>query len=127
MHSKIYFVIAFLIICSFYFLRNQLVWPNSDIIIIHQLEKIAKDLDTRFKHIQIRPSFNGSYTENKRTVYIKLHDKNGNLLQFQMLIDILLHELAHVKSEKHDPYHKTEEFHSNYKKLILTAKNKKLL
>lgn len=127
-HSKNYVIIAaFIIICTFYFLRNQLIWPSTDIIIINQLERIAREMDRRFEGILIRPSFNGSYTEDKRIVYIKLHDINGNLLEFQILLDILLHELAHVKSEKHDPYHQTEEFHNNYRELILIARNKKLI
>ena len=46
--------------------------------------------------VTIRKSKTGSYTINKKHVYICMHDKHGEYYDRNMLIYVLIHELAHV-------------------------------
>ncbi len=66
---------------------------------------------------------NKSYTVNKKKIYLCLYDKKtGELYNKNMLVYVLLHELAHVLNEGNpDPQQDighTEAFHAVFDKLL---------
>lgn len=66
---------------------------------------------------------NKSYTVNKKKIYLCLYDKKtGELYNKNMLVYVLLHELAHVLNEGNaDPAQDighTEAFHAVFDKLL---------
>ena len=64
-----------------------------------------------------------SYTLNKKKVFLCLKDKRtGKMYDKNMLIYVLLHELAHVINEK-DVGH-TPAFHAEFDKLLAIAEEK---
>ena len=60
-----------------------------------------------------------SYTINKKRVHLCLTDENGDYYDMNMLIYVLLHELAHVKC---DEIGHTEKFHRIFNELLETAR-----
>ena len=60
-----------------------------------------------------------SYTENKKDIYLCLRDpSNGKYYDINTLTYVALHELAHVKTES---LHHSEEFKSNFRRLLKKA------
>jgi len=60
-----------------------------------------------------------SYTINKEKVYLCLKDKKGEYYPLNMLVHVLLHEVAHVLNT-HDVGH-TEKFHEIFDELLEKA------
>jgi hypothetical protein len=83
-------------------------------------------LEIKAQVVKLNPKFNDielyegdkSYTINKKKVYICLKDKNNRYYQRNMLMYVVLHELAHVicKSVGH-----TEEFNQLFQDLLAQA------
>lgn len=65
---------------------------------------------------------NRSYTINKHKIYLCLKDDNGNYYNKNMLVYVVLHEIAHVINTE---IGHTEEFHNIFESLldIATKKN----
>lgn len=57
-----------------------------------------------------------SYTINKKKVFICLYDENGDYYPLNMLVYVLLHEIAHVLNTE-DVGH-TPAFHSKFDELL---------
>ena len=47
-------------------------------------------------------------------MYLCLKDEKGNYYDYNMLMYVAIHELAHVISKQVDPDHKTDEFRNNF-------------
>jgi hypothetical protein len=84
------------------------------------IERIRNDLmkvDPRVSKLTFKAS-NESFTEDKKHVYLCLKDKNGNYYDYNMLMYVSLHELAHAFSHSVDEDHTTDEFKNNFKMLL---------
>lgn len=86
--------------------------------ILKELQRQLAILDPEFKSIDINEG-NKSYTINKKKVYICLKDEEGRYYDRNMLVYVILHELAHVKN-KNDIGH-TSKFYSIFNDLLIKA------
>lgn len=77
------------------------------------LQPVFPDLDT-----VILLKGKKSYTINKKRIHLCLTDENGSYYHKNMLIYVLLHELAHVRC---DEIGHTEKFHRIFADLLKTA------
>lgn len=93
------------------------------------VNKIFSDSKTRLLNYKIKNMILGEraknetevgYTVNKgREIRVCLRDFNGNLIDKDVVLFIILHELAHIITES---YGHTNEFWGNYKQLEESAK-----
>ena len=87
------------------------------------ISKLRNDL-IKIDHRAVNLVFNASnesFTEDKKMVYLCLKDKDGKYYDYNMLMYVALHELAHAFSESVDMEHKGEEFKNNFKQLLNKA------
>lgn len=68
-----------------------------------------------------------SETEDKKKVYICVKNKNGEYYNYNKLLQVAIHELAHAMSKSKDPDHTGGEFNSNYSNLMNKAQSLKLI
>lgn len=83
-------------------------------------------LDAAFESVDIYLSSSDSYTENKSRIFLNFHKRDGSIYNVDTMMNVLLHELAHLISTQHDPEHVTKEFHENFKRLKLFAEQKRI-
>ena len=89
------------------------------------IDKIKQDLikiDPRVQYLTFHAS-NESFTEDKKHVYLCLKDSNGNYYNYNMLMYVSLHELAHAFSNSVDTDHTGQEFKDNFKALLNKAQS----
>ena len=82
--------------------------------------KLKQDLikvDTRVENLDFFAS-NESYTEDKNKIYLCLKDNKGVYYDYNMLMHVSLHELAHAFTNVIDKSHTTPEFNNKFKELI---------
>lgn len=88
------------------------------------LEKIYPDINTILK-LTFGPleccELEDSVTEDKKRVHICVKNKNGKYYNYNKLMQVAIHELAHVLSKTVDPEHKSPEFINNYGALMNKA------
>lgn len=82
-------------------------------------------IDSRVRNLTFSAS-DESFTEDKKHVYLCLKDRKGEYYDYNMLMYVSLHELAHAFSKTIDTEHKGQEFLTNFQKLLDTAKDKGL-
>ena len=89
------------------------------------LEEIYPDISTILK-LKFAPleccDLEDSVTEDKKRVYICVKNKQGRYYNYNKLVQVAVHELAHVLSKTIDPEHKSPEFNNNYTMLMKRAK-----
>lgn len=85
---------------------------------LHQLKEMLAPLHPVVKNLKLYKG-KKSYTINKEKIYLCLKDQNDNYYSNNMLIYVLLHELAHLLN-KEDIGH-TEKFHEIFEGLIEKA------
>jgi hypothetical protein len=85
---------------------------------LHTLKKILQPVHPMFKNIKLYKG-DKSYTINKEKTFLCLYDENGNYYPINMLIYVLLHEIAHSINQK-DIGH-TPEFHRIFDELLQKA------
>lgn len=88
--------------------------------LIYKLKSDLLKVDERVKFINFYAS-DGSFTEDKIRIYICLKDNNGNYYNYNDLIYVSLHELAHAFSSTVDNNHTSDEFLNNFQYLINKA------
>ena len=76
-------------------------------------------LDSSAEKIKIYES-NKSYTINKKIIYICIKNENNQYYNFNMLMYVAIHELAHVLC---DEVGHTEKFYSIFNKLLDKAED----
>jgi hypothetical protein len=84
------------------------------------IERIKNDLlkvDPRVQYLKFYAS-NESFTEDKKYVYLCLKDENGEYYDYNMLMYVCLHELAHAFSVGVDTSHTSQEFKDNFRTLL---------
>ena len=84
---------------------------------IDNLKNRLSSIFPELNFIQLSGS-NKSFTINKKEIYLCLKDENGKYYDDNMLIYVLLHELAHVKC---DEIGHTEKFKDIFRNLLLQA------
>jgi hypothetical protein len=87
------------------------------------IDKIKSDLikvDPRVEGLSFHAS-NESFTEDKKFVYLCLKDKNDQYYDYNMIMYVSLHELAHAFSSSVDMEHTGSEFKNNFKTLLNKA------
>lgn len=87
--------------------------------LIGSIKERLRVVDPKFGDVDLRESDEGSYTENKKTVYICLRDEHGNEYSMNTLVYVTLHELAHLVN--HTNYGHTPEFNTIFNKLLCKA------
>jgi len=116
------FVLIFSVLLLFYITINvNKIESYSDPLI----DRIKNDLikvDDRVHQLHFQAS-NESFTEDKKNVYLCLKDKNGEYYDYNMLMYVSLHELAHAFSTSVDENHTTDEFKNNFRKLLKKAED----
>lgn len=102
-----------------YLITNQIKEPmNQTDPLLEHAKVILEPLNPRIKNIKMYSS-DKSYTINKETIYICVKDKNGDYYPLNMILFVILHELAHYFNTK-DVGH-TEEFHRIFDELLAQA------
>lgn len=89
------------------------------------IDKIKIDLlkvDPRVQDLSFHAS-NESFTEDKRFVYLCLKDKDGKYYDYNMIMYVSLHELAHAFSNSVDTDHSGKEFKDNFRNLLDKAQS----
>lgn len=88
-------------------------------------EDVNKVVPIADYHLSFHPleccTLEDSATEDKKRVSICVKDKNGKYFSYNKLLQVCLHELAHVQSKQIDVNHKTTEFLTNYNNLMNKA------
>lgn len=85
---------------------------------LHRLREHLKPLDPSVEYLKLYKA-NRSYTINKDKIYLCLYDENGEYYSFNMLVHVLIHELAHYLN-KEDVGH-TDEFYRIFDDLLQRA------
>lgn len=82
---------------------------------LFQLKEMLTPIHPIIKDLKIYKG-DKSYTLNKEKIYLCLKDENGDYYSNNMLIYVLLHELAHVLNK--DDIGHTEKFHQIFEELL---------
>jgi len=120
--SLVILICLALVIISFLALRNVETYDDP---ITKRIQEDLVKVDPRAEKISIKGS-DQSFTEDKTRMYLCLYDEKGKYYDYNMLMYVALHELAHVISKQVDPEHKTKEFRDNFDFLLKRAAAKGL-
>jgi hypothetical protein len=115
-HIILLFCFIFLIFITLYL--NKIYSYHDPLI-----DKIKQDLlkvDPRVEELSFHAS-NESFTEDKRFVYLCLKDKDDKYYDYNMIMYVSLHELAHAFSDSVDTDHTGKEFKDNFRNLLNKA------
>jgi hypothetical protein len=115
-HIILLFCFMFLIFITLYL--NKIYSYHDPLI-----DKIKQDLlkvDARVEELSFHAS-NESFTEDKRFVYLCLKDKDDKYYDYNMIMYVSLHELAHAFSDSVDTDHTGKEFKDNFRNLLNKA------
>lgn len=116
--SKIipYILATMLIILLIYMVHRQLKeYHLQDDPMLHTLKEILKPLHPIFKNLKLYRG-DKSYTINKEKTFLCLYDKQGEYYPLNMLVYVLIHEIAHSLNTK-DIGH-TDEFYRIFNELL---------
>jgi hypothetical protein len=113
------FVVLFLFgILIYKYLTRRKVYSNDPMVIRLQADLLRIDpSSSKFQYF----SSDESYTEDKKKIYLCLRDENGDYYDYNMLIYVSLHELAHAMSAVVDTEHVTLEFNNLFNLLLKRA------
>jgi CHASE3 domain sensor protein len=110
-------VIACITTCIVFSQIKETIAKNNDVLI--QVIERVKGLHPAIEDIEFQ-SGNKSYTINKSKVYLCIYDENKNPYPLNMLVYVMIHEIAHVITES---IGHTQEFHDNFEMLLEQAAN----
>jgi len=115
---------AAIVLWRFWFVTRENFSHDNEQIYIDRLNDIAGAVypDRAF---QIYPG-SRSYTVNKEHIYICLRDKDA-FYDFDTLLYVTLHEMAHAISKVYSPDHTDPEFIANFNMLLRRARKLGLL
>ena len=117
-HIILLFCFMFLIFITLYL--NKIYSYHDPLI-----DKIKQDLlkvDPRVEELSFHAS-NESFTEDNRFVYLCLKDKDDKYYDYNMIMYVSLHELAHAFSDSVDTDHTGKEFKDNFRNLLNKAQS----
>lgn len=112
-------VVSFIIaVVALYFIYQQVEdFQLQNDPVLDVLRRILKPVHPVFSKVKLYKA-DKSYTINKEKVFICLKDKNGDYYPINMLVYVVLHEIAHVLNK--DIGH-TESFHQVFDSLRAKA------
>lgn len=110
--------VLLIIILGFIIHRQVKEFHLQDDPMLHTLKEILKPVHPIFNNLKLYKA-DQSYTINKTSTFLCLYDENGDYYPINMLIYVLLHEVAHSINTK-DIGH-TEEFHRIFDELLERA------
>ena len=121
-------LLIFLIICILLYFAfdkssNVIYKDDTDNLMIQKIINDLNKIDSRSSNFYYFSS-NESFTENKKNIYLCLRDENNNFYDYNMLIYVAIHELAHALSDSVDVKHETLEFNNNFNYLLNSARSK---
>jgi len=119
----IFLIISILLYFIFEKSSNVVYDDKTDNLMIQKIINDLNKIDSRSSNFNYFSS-NESYTENKKNIYLCLRDENNNFYDYNMLIYVAIHELAHALSNSVDTKHETLEFNNNFNYLLNSARNK---
>jgi hypothetical protein len=99
----------FLIFCLIYFNRHP--GPCKIDLILEKLKKDIIKIEPRASRLKFAPS-NESYTEDKERIFICMKDENNEYYSYNMLLSVMIHEIAHAFCNIIDKEHITPEWNS---------------
>ena len=109
-----------------FFFFNKMNNERDDAIYIKRLNDVAHVVYP-LKRFDIRCG-KKSYTVNKSTIYICLRDpRTGDMYRYDVLLYVMLHEMAHAISTSYSEDHNDEEFSNNFQMLLGRARTLGLL
>ena len=115
---------SFILIISFLLVVYITIYYNRVTVFYDPLiKKIRNDLiniDPRASLLVFKAS-DESFTEDKRIVYLCLRDHNGKYYDYNMIMYVAIHELAHAFSPTIDFNHTSKEFKENFSHLLTRA------
>jgi hypothetical protein len=113
-----------LVLVLLYIWKRQQDYSYDDLYVLSQLKDRLSVLDSRIKSLQIYPH-NSTYTLNKKTIYVCLKDDTGKYYSDNMLVRVLLHELAHSFYQGDSSDHPSD-WQEQYQQLLKIATKKGL-
>jgi len=133
-------ILFVLLICfyrKYYYNSNQCkLTPESKVFSKNLLGKITNDLTIIYPSlsdykITFYPleccDLEESLTDDKKKIYICLKNKHGDYYNYNKLLQVGIHEIAHAITRKQDPNHTSKEFIENYARLLQNANNLNLV
>ena len=109
------YILLIIIILFILFIENQIKENIEFDPMLLTLKEILKPVHPIISELKIYRG-NKSYTINKEKIYLCLYDQNGEYYPINMLIYVLLHEIAHILNE-YDIGH-TPKFYEQFNKLL---------
>lgn len=95
--------------------------PYVESELIKRLKRKISQVNTAFGTYDIREDSDGSYTENKRTIYVCTKDpETGQIYSDNTLIYVILHECAHMLDSTYNEAH-DDKFKKIFLKLLQKA------
>ncbi len=123
--NNIYYIIAIvivLVIILVIYKRERFVATDNDEAYVKTLVRVAEQIYPQTSKITVSPG-GESVTILKKRIYLCLKDKTTNgYYPFDVLLYVLLHELAHVESKSFSPSHNAE-FKANFEKILAKARS----
>lgn len=114
-----YFLATVLIILLIYFIQKQIQeYKLQDDPMLHTLKNVLKPLLEYYNIKNNLKLYKGdkSFTINKEKIFLCLYDENKEYYPINMLIYVILHEIAHYLN-KEDIGH-TEKFHAKFEEIL---------
>jgi hypothetical protein len=106
------------IIISIYMSRYLKVYDDPLLQRIYlDLKKVYPDIDS--KNIKLYGA-NNTLTENKKKIFLCLKKKNGEYYDYNTLLYLAIHELAHVINNEYDTGHNHGEKFNELNDILLT-------
>lgn len=115
-HMVLLFCFMFLVFITLYLNK---IYSYHDPLIDRLKDDLLK-VDPRVEELSFHAS-NESFTEDKKFVYLCLKDKDGKYYDYNMIMYVSLHELAHAFSDSVDTDHSGKEFKDNFRNLLNKA------
>ena len=113
--EKIILIFCFLFILYVTLFLNKV--ESFDDPMIKRIKNDLIKIDPRVQSLSFKAA-NESFTEDKKYVYLCIRDKQGQYYDYNMLMYVSLHELAHAFSNTVDEEHTSDEFKNNFRILL---------
>ena len=111
-----FIILAFLALILYLLLQPRVIYEQ-DSDLMARLKADLYRVDNRSGNYNYYSS-NESLTEDKRDIYLCLHDPDtGKYYDYNMLVYVSLHELAHALSPTVDENHTSLEFNNQFNQL----------
>lgn len=116
-----YFLAGVLIIVLIWVVYKQVREHHlQDDPMLHTLKEILKPVHPIVSSLKLYKG-KKSYTINKEKIFMCLYDENGDYYSLSILVEVLLHEIAHILNTENIGH--TPEFHKVFQELLDKAES----